>query len=109
VPGKNSWIESIAALPPLLHMKYFQSTLRRPVLFLAVGSGNMPRFKVGDRVERIGSLIPEYMRSGVVVRVIPNEHADWFSEYEVNFGNQQIATFYETQLRPANEAPDVNP
>jgi hypothetical protein len=49
------------------------------------------------------------MRSGVVVRVIPNEHADWFSEYEVNFGNQQIATFYETQLRPANEASDVNP
>jgi hypothetical protein len=69
----------------------------------------MPRFKVGDRVERIGSLIPEYMRSGVVIRVIPNEHADWFSEYEVNFGNQQIATFYETQLRPANEASDVNP
>jgi hypothetical protein len=26
----------------------------------------MPKFKVGDHVERIGSLVPEYMRSGIV-------------------------------------------
>ena len=62
----------------------------------------MPKFKVGDRVERIGSLVPQYMKSGTVIRVIPNESAqDWFTEYEVNFGNQIIATFYETQLRMA--------
>jgi hypothetical protein len=33
----------------------------------------MPKFKVGDHVERIGSLVPEYMRSGIVTRVIPNQ------------------------------------
>jgi hypothetical protein len=60
----------------------------------------MPKFKVGDRVERIGSLVPEYMREGVVMRVIPSEHGiDLFTEYEVNFGGLLIAMFYETQLR----------
>jgi hypothetical protein len=60
----------------------------------------MPRFQVGDRVERIGPLVPGYMRSGVVTRVIPNPNGvDQFTEYEVDFGNQLIATFYETQLR----------
>jgi hypothetical protein len=60
----------------------------------------MPKFKIGDRVERIGSLVPEWMHSGVIMRVIPNDHGqDLFNEYEVNFGNQVIALFYETQLR----------
>jgi hypothetical protein len=67
---------------------------------LQQGAAIMPKFKVGDRVERIGSLVPEYMRSGVVVRVIPNEQGqDWFTEYEVDFDNQIVAIFYETQLR----------
>jgi hypothetical protein len=58
------------------------------------------KFKVGDYVERIGSLVPDYMRSGVVTRVIPNKDGlDLFTEYEVNFDNRVIATFYETQLR----------
>jgi hypothetical protein len=62
----------------------------------------MPRFKVGDHVERIGSLVPEWMRSGVILRVIPNNQGlDLFNEYEVNFGDQVIAIFYETQLRLA--------
>jgi len=62
----------------------------------------MPKFKIGDHVERIGVLVPEYMRHGVVTRVIPNTETnglDWLTEYEVNFDNQQIATFYETQVR----------
>jgi len=60
----------------------------------------MPRFAVGDHVERIGSLVPEYMRSGVIIRVIPNDQGlDMFNEYEVNFGNQVIAIIYENQLR----------
>jgi hypothetical protein len=29
-------------------------------------------FKIGDRVERAGPLVPEYMRCGVVIRVISN-------------------------------------
>jgi hypothetical protein len=67
----------------------------------------MPKFKVGDQVERIGSLVPPYMRSGIVTKVIPNKDGmDWFTEYEVNFGNQVIAIFYETQLRLAKGATD---
>jgi hypothetical protein len=63
----------------------------------------MPKFAVGDYVERIGSLVPEYMR--VIIRVIPNDQGlDLFNEYEVNFGNQVIAIFYETQLRLSNKA-----
>jgi len=62
----------------------------------------MPKFKAGDYAERIGVLVPPYMQHRVITRVIPtmNAHApDWLTEYEVNFGNQVIATFYETQLR----------
>jgi len=64
----------------------------------------MARFQVGDKVERIGSLVPEYMKHGVVVRIMPNEHSDLFTAYEVSFGSQMIAIFYETQLRPANDS-----
>ena len=65
----------------------------------------MPKFAVGDYVERIGSLVPEYMRSGVITRVSPNDQGlDLFNEYEVNFGNQVIAIFYETQLRLVTKA-----
>jgi len=40
------------------------------------------------------------MRNGVIIRVIPNDQGlDLFNEYEVNFGNQVIAIFYESQLR----------
>ena len=59
----------------------------------------MPKFKVGDRVERIGSLVPQYMRIGVIIRVIPDKSGqDLFNQYDVSFGDT-IATFYETQLR----------
>ena len=65
----------------------------------------MPKFKVGDHVERVGSLVPEYMKSGVITRVIPNDQGqDLFNEYAVNFGNQVIAIFYESQLRLATTA-----
>jgi hypothetical protein len=58
------------------------------------------KFKVGDRVERIGWLVPEYMRKGIVTGVIPNKLGqDSLNEYEVNFGNQLIMILYETQLR----------
>ncbi len=68
----------------------------------------MPRFSVGDRVERIGSLIPGYMRNGVIIRIIPNKFGlDRFTEYEVSFEQNQIAICYETQLRlmPAGADP----
>jgi hypothetical protein len=62
----------------------------------------VPKFKVGDRVERVGWLVPEYMRKGIVTGVIPNKQGqDSFNEYEVNFDNQLIMILYETQLRLA--------
>jgi hypothetical protein len=65
----------------------------------------MPKFKVGDHVERIGVLVPEYMRSGVITRVTPNDEGqDLFNEYEVKFGNQVVAILYESQLRLATKA-----
>jgi hypothetical protein len=60
----------------------------------------MAMFKIGDHVERMGSLIPQYMREGVVLRIFPNKNGvPWLTEYEVNFGKQMTATFYESQLR----------
>jgi hypothetical protein len=67
----------------------------------------MAKFRVGDQVERIGSLGPLYMRRGVIVQVIPNQSGmEWLTEYEIDFGNNDIATFYETQLRLIQEEPD---
>jgi hypothetical protein len=71
----------------------------------------MPKFKVGDHVERIGVLVPPYIRNGIITRVIPNANAhapDWLTEYEVDFGNHVIATLYETQLRLAESPTDSN-
>jgi len=63
----------------------------------------MPNFKIGDRVERIGPLVPEYMRNGTVVRVIPNAYGlELFTEYEVDFGDR-IVKFYQTELRLVEE------
>jgi hypothetical protein len=69
----------------------------------------MPKFNVGDRVERVGSLIPQYMQIGIITRIILNEDGvEMFTEYEVNFGNHLIALFYETQLRLVNVAAHNN-
>jgi len=60
----------------------------------------MPKFAVGDHVERVGVLVPEYMRYGTIIRVIPNNVGDdVFYEYEVDFGNRMLGAFYEPQLR----------
>jgi hypothetical protein len=45
------------------------------------------------------------MRRGVIIRDIPSDQGlGLFNEYEVNFGNQVIAIFYETQLQLAAKA-----
>jgi len=67
---------------------------------LGEGGPAMPKFKIGDRVETIGSLVSKYMRNGTIIRVTPNEDGhDLFTEYDVNFSDQLIGHFYETQLR----------
>jgi hypothetical protein len=64
----------------------------------------MPKFKVGDHVEWIGSLVPTYMRNGVVTAVTPHpEFPDQFTEYEVDFKYVK-GTVYENQLRLAAKA-----
>jgi hypothetical protein len=65
----------------------------------------MPLFQVGDKVERTGSLVPQYMKRGTVVAVIPNVSGqDHFTQYEVDFGQGIVVTFYETQLRRAGNS-----
>ena len=60
----------------------------------------MAKFAVGNQVERVGVLVPDYMRYGTVIRVIANNLGDdVFYEYEVDFGSRAIGTFYEPQLR----------
>ena len=65
----------------------------------------MPRYKVGDHVQRVGPLIPSYMPNGVIIRVIPARAGlpDIFDEYEVDFKITK-AIFYETQIEPATNA-----
>jgi len=64
----------------------------------------MPKFKVGDRVEREGLLVPSYMRWGTITLIIPNDgDLDWLTEYKVDFGDHMVETYYETQLRLAEE------
>ena len=67
----------------------------------------MPKFKLGDHVERIGSLVPGYQRIGEVIRIIPNKDGyELFTEYEVCFSSKIIARFYETQLRLVEQSDD---
>jgi hypothetical protein len=69
----------------------------------------MPRFKVGDKVERVGPLIPDYMHYGVITKVTPNKDGlEWATEYEVKFSTVLVANFYETQLRLVEPAKDSN-
>jgi hypothetical protein len=70
----------------------------------------MPEFGVGDHVVRIGSLIPAYMKSGVIIRVIPDKDGiDRFTQYEVKVQNEQIVVCYETQLRLVKAAENSKP
>ncbi len=72
--------------------------------------GNMPLFKIGDYVERVGTHVPQHMKFGRIVRVIP--HSDLpqhLTEYAVDF-RFVVATYYHVQLKPAvgprtNEGP----
>ena len=112
----DDWLEEMISVlllvnPPLskcLSPGVLESPPLLLFLFMSHG-GAMPKFKVGDQVERVGTLVPSYMKNGVVVRVIPDAGGQgWFTEYEVNFGNKLIATFYETQLRLFKSGDDSN-
>jgi len=69
-----------------------------------IGCAAMPSFKVGDRVERIGVLVPRWMKVGIVTKVIPNKHGiEWATQYQVDFGEMK-ETFYQTELRLVSPA-----
>jgi hypothetical protein len=69
----------------------------------------MARFKVGDYVERVGTLVPIYMKAGRVVRVIPHpDLPEGFTEYEIDF-KFVVATFYESQLKLAQDGKGLSP
>jgi hypothetical protein len=62
----------------------------------------MSLFQVGDRVERIGPLVPIWMKAGIITKVIPNKDAiEWATQYDVDFGELK-ETFYQTELRLVN-------
>ena len=64
----------------------------------------MGKFKVGDHVERVSSVIPD-TRTGVIKRVIPNNQGhDIFTEYEIEFSDGETMRLYETQIRPIKPA-----
>ena len=67
------------------------------------GIRKQPLFNIGDYVERFGTMVPEDMRFGHIVRVIPhNDTPEQMTEYEVRF-KYVVATFPESQLRSADE------
>ena len=71
-----------------------------------IGSAVMTPFKVGDRVERIGPLAPDWMKYGVITKVLPDKHGiDWATQYAVEFGPELNRTFYQNELRLVETAP----
>jgi hypothetical protein len=65
----------------------------------------MPLFDVGDYVERLGPTVPEHMRFGRIVRIIPhNDLPEYLTEYAVDFGFV-VANYHQSQLRLAEEPP----
>jgi hypothetical protein len=61
-------------------------------------------FKVGDRVERIGPLVPIWMKVGIITKVIPNKDGiKWACQYDVQFGELK-GTFYQNELRLVKSA-----
>jgi hypothetical protein len=64
----------------------------------------MPRFAVGDFVERVSALAPSYMKFGKVLRVITHAGLpDYMTEYEVGFDDGMTGMFRQTELRLAAE------
>jgi hypothetical protein len=68
----------------------------------------MPLFQIGDLVERVGPLVPVYLKHGRIVRVIPHPALpEYLTEYEVDF-TFLVGNFYQTQLRLAEGHPQAS-
>jgi hypothetical protein len=65
----------------------------------------MPLFDIGDYVERVGAILPERMRLGRVVWVVPHTGTpEHLIEYAVDFGFG-VAIYCQVELRLAEESP----
>jgi hypothetical protein len=69
----------------------------------------MPRFKVGDHVERVGPLAPPYMKTGRIRQVFSPAHLpDSLTVYEVEF-TSNVVTLYQSELRLLDAGSDARP
>jgi hypothetical protein len=77
------------------------------IIMTVAGNSAMPKFKLGDRVERTRLHEPPYMPIGVIIRVIPDPTGrNWPNQYEVDFGHKLTGIFYENHLRLVKRAAD---
>ena len=69
----------------------------------------MPLFQVGDHVEHVGSLVPEHLRFGRIIRVISHpDLPEHLVDYQVSF-RYTVLTFSERQLRLVERPPKDQP
>jgi hypothetical protein len=62
-------------------------------------------FQVGDRVLRADVCHPQYLREGIVIRVIRNrEGIDALVEYVIDYGIDSVVLFENDVLRPILDA-----
>jgi hypothetical protein len=62
-------------------------------------------FQVGDRVLRADVHHPQYLREGIVIRVIRNrEGIDALLEYVIDYGIDSVVLFENDVLRPILDA-----
>ena len=62
-------------------------------------------FQVGDRVRRADVRHPQYLREGIVTRVIRNrEGIDALVEYVIDYGIDSAVLFENDLLRPTLDA-----
>ena len=62
-------------------------------------------FQVGDRVLRADVRRPQYLREGIVIRVIRNrEGIDALVEYVIDYGIDSVVLFENDVLRPILDA-----
>ena len=68
----------------------------------------MTKFKVGDQVERVSSVLLNPLLVGTVKSIGPERNGyEIFTEYEIECPDGHIAVFYETQLRLLRAAQPV--
>ena len=80
----------------------WRSALTRVLRAFLLEPQRIPKFKVGDQVERVNGVLLGRTLVGAVKSIIPErEGYERFTEYEIECLDGTISLFYETQLRLA--------